>query len=137
VEGLGDVQRLLKQLPPRMRSKHVRKATRQAIALVRNDIKARAPVGELGRLVKLVRIRPRRGKRGYQKASLEYRTEGSAGDPKNAFFWRFLEFGTKHIPAQPFVFPAADRQFKRVVRKVQDAVRVGVREEVRKTGGRA
>ena len=106
LEGAEELERLLRQLPVRMRKKHLRRAIRRGIVLVRDQIKTTAPVGvgpgkvRHGRLRRLVRIKARRGKRGYLKVSLIYPTEGAEGDPKNAFFWRFVEFGTKFKPIQ-------------------------------------
>ena len=37
-----------------------------------------------------------------------YVTRGKAAK-NDAFYWRFLEYGTKHMPAQPFAGPAAER----------------------------
>ncbi|MGS6551983.1 HK97-gp10 family putative phage morphogenesis protein [Escherichia coli] len=31
-----------------------------------------------------------------------------AGDPRNAFYWRFVELGTINMPAHPFIRPAFD-----------------------------
>ncbi|HCU0624715.1 TPA: hypothetical protein OUF10_004715, partial [Enterobacter hormaechei] len=31
-----------------------------------------------------------------------------ANNPRNAFYWRFVEIGTANMPAHPFVRPAYD-----------------------------
>lgn len=31
-----------------------------------------------------------------------------ARDPRNAFYWRFVELGTINMPAHPFIRPAFD-----------------------------
>ncbi len=31
-----------------------------------------------------------------------------ANNPRNAFYWRFVELGTANMPAHPFVRPAYD-----------------------------
>jgi len=146
LRGFDDVERLLKQLEPKMRSKHLRRGVRQAISVVRDDIKRTAPIrssppliqkrGEKppkpGRLRRLVRVRARRGKRGYLKVSLIYPTSENPNDNKNAAHWRFVEFGTKHVRANPYIFRSVKRQFRRVLRKLTDSIRVGVREEIRR-----
>uniref|UniRef100_UPI00056E077C HK97-gp10 family putative phage morphogenesis protein n=1 Tax=Xenorhabdus bovienii TaxID=40576 RepID=UPI00056E077C len=33
-----------------------------------------------------------------------------ASDPRNAYYWRFLENGTSKMAAQPFIRPAFDRK---------------------------
>ena len=40
--------------------------------------------------------------------SLGVRATGKAG--KNAFYWKFLEFGTKFITARPFMRPAFENK---------------------------
>lgn len=150
LEGVDELQRALKRLPVSLRKKHLRRATRQGIALIRNDIKATAPQRpssprfkdrpKPGRLKRLIRILPRRPRRGYLKISLFYpvlRELGTTNDPKNAFYWRFVEFGTKHQPANPFVQRAADRNFRRVLTKVIAETNRGVRGELAKLRTRA
>lgn len=153
LRNLGNLQEVLRQLPTRVASKHVRQGAVEGIRLIRDHIKRTAPVrgGDSaytgiknrnritvlkrpppGRLRRLVKARTRRGKRGYQKASLFYPTEGTARDPNNAFYWRFVQDGTKYIAPQPFVTAAADAQFKPAVNKVIRRINTGVREEMAK-----
>jgi HK97 gp10 family phage protein len=150
VEGFKEIEKMMRRLPASVSKKHARRATRQGIALVRDHIKQNAPIRDKadktyrdgrkrpkpGRLRRLVRIRSRRGKRGYLKFSLFYPVpEGTQGDnPKNAFYWRFVEFGTKYIPANPFIQRAVDRNFPRIVRKVITETNKGLREELAKAG---
>ena len=150
LDGVKEIQKMLKRLPASVSKKHMRRATRQGIALIRDHIKANAPVRvnenktyrkgrkrpKPGRLRRLIRIRQRRGKRGYLKVSLFYPTpEGTEGNnPKNAFYWRFVEFGTKFISANPFIQRAVDRNFQSVVRKVITETNKGLREELAKLG---
>jgi HK97 gp10 family phage protein len=37
------------------------------------------------------------------------KTERSAQNPNDPFYWRFLEFGTRYMRARPFLQPAADK----------------------------
>lgn len=150
VDGIEEIEKMLRRLPASVSKKHMRRATRQGISLIRNHIKANAPVRakadktyrdgrkrpKPGRLRRLVRIRSRRGKRGYLKFSLFYPVpDDTQGDnPKNAFYWRFVEFGTKFISANPFIQRAVDRNFGAVVRKVITETNKGLREELAKAG---
>ena len=150
LEGAGALRELLKQLPASVGKKHMRRAIRQGIALVRNDIKANAPVRtkvkqsgrkggtrpKPGRLRRLVRIKARRGKRGYLKVSLLYPTEGDTNNPKNAFYWRFVEEGTKFMAGTHYVQRAADANFQPILRKVITETTAGVREEINKSRGK-
>lgn len=149
LEGVEELEKVLLQLPVSMRKKHLRRAIRQGIALIRNEIKATAPVrpasvkvaggARPGRLRRLVRIRPRKPKRGYLKISLFYpvtdsSVTGVAGrlNPKDAFFWRFVEFGTRFQRAQPYIQRATDGNFRRVVQRVISETNRGAREDLAK-----
>ncbi len=49
----------------------------------------------------------------YPHSSRNMRTGNSdnsmkASDPRNAFYWRFVELGTVNMPAHPFIRPAFD-----------------------------
>jgi HK97 gp10 family phage protein len=142
LEGVDELKKVLAQLPASVRKKHLRRAVRQGIALIRDDIKNTAPIrakvaGEKararpGRLRRLVRIKQRRPKRGYLKASLFYPTEGNPSDPKNASHWRYVEFGTKNHAPNPYIARAVLRQFPRVIKKVIGETNRGAREELAK-----
>lgn len=41
-------------------------------------------------------------------AGVTVREEGKASNARNAFYWRFVEFGTRNAPAAPFIRPAFD-----------------------------
>ncbi len=150
IQGAEELEKMLKQLPKRLRVKHLRRAIRRGISLTRDDIKATAPVrpaGEAayrrgtnrpkpGRLRRLVRIKARRGKRGYLKVSLFYPTEGAGNNPKNAFYHRFVRDGTRFIQANDFVERSANTTFPRVVGIVIAETNAGVREEINKLKGK-
>lgn len=44
-----------------------------------------------------------------KKFVLVKRTERSAKNPNDPFYWRFLEFGTRRMSARPYLRPAADK----------------------------
>ena len=147
LEGADEVVKMLKLLPPSVGKKHMRRAIRQGIVLVRTTIKATAPQRSAagsrgvrkgqkqtrpGRLRRLVRVKARRGKRGYLKVSLQYPTEGASDNPKNAFYWRFVEFGTRFHPANPYIQRAVDINFQGIIRHVINETNKGLREEVNK-----
>ena len=49
------------------------------------------------------------GARGYAKASGEVKGKGKANPGGDTFYWRFLELGTNHIAASPFIRSAMNR----------------------------
>ncbi len=145
LEGAEELEKALKRLPPRLRKKQLRTAIRRSVALIRDDIKQTAPIRDRGtaskarpkpgRLRRLIRIRPRRPKRGYLKVSLFYpvlRELGTRDDPKNAFYWRFVVNGTKHTPANDYIQRSVDKNFRRVLSKVITETNAGIRSELAK-----
>lgn len=147
LEGVDELIKFMKKAGPKLNGKHLRRATRQGAAMLRNEIRARAP-SRTGRLMKNVVSLGRRSKRTYVKASVTVRVaqasqkrsvtgrfkRGNRGrdDPKDAFYWRFLEYGTKNMPAQPFIRPAAEAMFPKITRHVIQETNRGLREELQK-----
>jgi HK97 gp10 family phage protein len=111
VNGLADLAAALKALPAEIAAKNggpLRVALRASARVVADAAEQRAPkdTGRLGRAIAIqvdrnpgnvterIVVRPRAGK--------------SRNDPKGAYYWHFLEFGTERQPAQPFIRPAFD-----------------------------
>lgn len=110
VEGLDELNRKLRALGPDLATRALRAAVAAGAQEIKKDVVARVPVatGTLRRAVytKFIReesgperktffVGVRSGKR-YQKKNLD------------AFYWRFLEFGTARLAARPFIRPAWD-----------------------------
>lgn len=78
------------------------KVTRQALRNSANDalkqLQAAAP-HRTGRLSNALAVRTTyAGARGIMKADVTIRTIGTAKNPSNAFYWRFLEYGHRTRP---------------------------------------
>ncbi len=64
---------------------------------------------------------------GFLSRSIQWATRPRSlsavvGIARAAFYWKFLEFGTRHIVARPFMRPAADGQRKEHHRLLVDAL---------------
>ena len=90
--GLEQVKREMRKLEPRLQKNILRGAVRKIAADVRNDARANAPVNS-GNLKRNIISKSRRGARHTMRASVMVRDDGKRGDSKNAFYWRFVEFG--------------------------------------------
>lgn len=154
LEGVEELQSAFKRLPPAVAKKHMRTAIRRGIVLVRTEIKAIAPIraaqskrgvrrgqkaAKPGRLRRLVRVKSRRGKRGYLKISLQYPTEGTSDNPKNAFYHRFVRDGFRHtsgviISGNDFVQKAVDQKFLQIVSTVIREANIGAKEALAQAG---
>lgn len=73
-----------------------------------------------------VRLAPRKMRR---KHSVEF--DISVG---NAFWGRFLEFGTRKMPAQPFFRPVWDRSSGNALNTISDALWAGISRQNKKLG---
>lgn len=51
-------------------------------------------------------------------AGVRVREEGKASNPRNAFYWKFIEYGTSSIPAAPFIRPAFETKQEEAARAV-------------------
>lgn len=106
VEGLEQVQEMLKEKSPRV-ARNLMRATVQAVASnIAKDAKKQAPrlTGNLQRAIKA-----RRKKSPPDKpTSLVIVGEGKGHKP-DAFYWKFVEYGTQYIPPAPFIGPAKQR----------------------------
>lgn len=149
IDGMAEVQRMLKTISPRITKKNLRRAVNQGAAIVGKEARRRAPKRE-GRLRRNIKWKRRKGKSTYAKSSVYVQVgertqqhELSTGhfmpgsgsfkdDPKDAFYWRFIERGTKYIVARPFIRPAVSSKFRVVVNHVRDELTRGVRTEVRR-----
>lgn len=120
IEGLENLKRKLAEVPKAMRKRVLRNALAAGAREVRDVAKRNAPVLTLGTSLKAPYRKP-----GTVKQAIRVRTSKAdrrAGDvgvfvnvrpakagqrgaknPNDPFYWRFLEFGTKKMPARPFL----------------------------------
>ena len=116
--GLVDIAKDLETLSRAENNKVLRYATRAGAEVLRQEVEDRAPV-LTGKLKKNVVVVTQKGRRRGEIASgvhirgVNPDTGNSdnkmkASNPRNAFYWRFVELGTSTMPAHPFVRPAFD-----------------------------
>ena len=123
VEGLKELEKALHQLPAKLAQKHLRRGVARMGKVVRDAIRARAPVktGQLKR--NIVHVRSRRlsgnGRETYnvlvrtkRKKYADNRANRRAGKvgksytvEGDAYYWKYLEFGSSKISARPFMRP--------------------------------
>lgn len=120
VKGLDELKRKLADVPKALRKRVLRNALAAGAREVRDVAKRNAPVLTLGTSMKAPYRKP-----GTVRDAIRVRTskaDRKAGDvgvfvnvrpaktgargaknPNDPFYWRFLEFGTKKMPAKPFL----------------------------------
>lgn len=111
VEGLSELLRALKELPKELHKGPLRAAVSAGIKVVQKQAIINAPMdkGTLKRAI--YRTRSRDGSSRVQEMGIvgvrygkKHRKKG-----RDAWYWRFLEFGTIHIAARPFLRPAFEQ----------------------------
>lgn len=128
VTGLDDARRALLAVPGKLRKKALARALREAGKIIQGGARTRAPVlqsphpyrkaGTVKRRITVraskearrrgdvgvfINVRPLKG-----RAQVKRYGAASARNPNDPFYWRFLEFGTKHMAKRPFLKPAAE-----------------------------
>lgn len=123
VNGLAALAEALKALPPEIASKNggpLKTALRAAAVVIQTDAKTRAPVlsGVTRDAISVLRdprpgnvteryvVKPTRSRRVQRIVQTKDGNKGS----NSAWYWHFIEFGTKFITARPFMRPAFDSQ---------------------------
>lgn len=70
---------------------------------------------------------------GFLRQSIQWKSRPRSlsavvGIAAAAFYWKFVEFGTKHMSAHPFLRPAADQERPKHFKQMADALgRAGAR----------
>ncbi|AOR64861.1 HK97-gp10 family putative phage morphogenesis protein [Pectobacterium wasabiae] len=116
--GLSEIAKDLEKLSRAENNKVLRDATRAGADVLKEEVIDRAPVntGKMRKNVVVVTQKSRRkGEissgvhiRGVNPNTGNSDNKMKASNPRNAFYWRFVEMGTVNMPAHPFVRPAFD-----------------------------
>ncbi|WP_339098654.1 HK97-gp10 family putative phage morphogenesis protein [Pectobacterium brasiliense] len=116
--GLSDIAKDLEKLSRAENNKVLRDATRAGADVLKEEVIANAPArtGKMRKNVVVVTQKSRRSgeiSSGVHIRGVNPRTGNSdnkmkANNPRNSFYWRFVEMGTIKAPAHPFIRPAFD-----------------------------
>ena len=126
VQGLDQLAKALRELPQRVARNGLRAAVYAGAKVIRDEAKLQAPVatgamgpnqpppGTLKRSVIMKQIPELSGAQKQTffvtvRQGKKYRKQGKKGNlSQDAWYWRFVEFGTVKMPARPFLRPAFD-----------------------------
>lgn len=105
LEGAKELERWMKTFPKRIQNKALRKASRDGAKVVAEDAKRLVPedTGTLAASIKVRALKRSRNKLGHGinvGSSKQFSTDGLP------YYASFVELGTKHRPADPFLRPA-------------------------------
>ena len=126
IEGLAELGKVLRELPERVARNGLRVSVYAGAKVVRDEARARAPKaaqslgpnqpppGTLKRSVIMKHI-PELSSLTRQtffvtvRHGKKYRKQGKKGNlSQDAWYWRFVEFGTRKMRARPFLRPALE-----------------------------
>lgn len=106
IEGIDQIQALLNERAPRA-ARNLMRATVQAVAQnIAKDAKANAPKAS-GNLRKA--IKAKRKKSPPNMPTSQVIVGEGKGEKPDAFYWKFVEYGTRFATAKPFITPAKER----------------------------
>ena len=151
ITGLKELQQALNQLPLEIQKRPLRSAVSAGAKVILDEAIRRAPQGETGNLRKALyryRSRSQSGKGqetflvGVRKGKKEYvdsaknRRFGRVGKKYTvegeAFYWRFIEFGTSKMPARPFLRPAFESKKNQAVETIKNRLAVAIENTAKK-----
>lgn len=125
IRGAEELAAALQELGKAMEKKILRSAMRQAATIILEDAKRRAPV-LTGQLRKSLRIRAiKRTRKGQVGVVISTSKGFFKGDD---FYGGFHEFGTKKMPARPFIRPAFEANKSKAITIITEAIKLGLRD---------
>jgi HK97 gp10 family phage protein len=119
-KALAELHSRLKEVEAKIAKKALRNAARKAMSIVRAEVKANAPrdTGLLKAHFSL--LTTIRGGAVYAKVGVR---GGGKMNPETPYYFRMIEFGTQHQPANPFMLPALEKNAQAVADTVADELK--------------
>lgn len=139
LEGFKELAEALRELGPRVARNTLRRAVSAGAVVIRNDARSRAPV-DTGEMKKDIQVKRERDNRGLMVANYSVfvrtgkksRLSGAKRDVnKDSFYWRFVEFGTAKMAAQPFMRPAFEAKKEEAVARIGEVLDQGIQKAAR------
>ena len=145
VEGLSQIHKALSELGRKTANKIGVKAMRLGGKVMREQARQNAPslsrslphrrAGTLKKAIKSSTKVLRNGNIGTVirvKGLTAKNASSGAYNPKDPFYWRFVEFGTSKMPAKPFMRPAFEQAKEKTAAEIIIALKRGIEEEAGK-----
>lgn len=128
LEGLDGLKDQLRELESQTAERALRRAARKAFEPVLTTARALVPrrTGLLAENIQLKVMRPKGGEAVVQVGLRIAAGKGQQGGLPPSARWHFVELGTAHMPAEPFLRPALDANAQRVVDVLRDEVAKGI-----------
>lgn len=106
VEGIKELDKILNQMAPRA-ARNLMRSTIQGVASeIAKESRRKAPK-DSGTLRKAIKAKRKRARNPDKPFSDVIVTHGNSAK-HDAFYWRFIEFGSVNQPEHPFIRPSVD-----------------------------
>lgn len=153
ITGLKELGQTMEALGRKTKNKLGAKAMRKGGAIIRDQARANAPLlkekvphRKRGTLKKAIIASTKPQKDGSVRTIIFVRSlktskvlefKGKTGksgamNPNDPFYWRFVEFGTSKMPAQPFLQPAFSAKKEQAAREVITTLRNDILQEAKR-----
>jgi len=125
LKGFDELEKAMKKLPGRIARKELANATRAGGSVIRKEARIRLkPHRSTGRLSRGIIMRTAKRASTWVLVKLS---------PNKDVYWgRFLEFGTKHQGAKPWLTPALDSKKDEAVKAIGKRLWVGIKRQAAK-----
>jgi len=140
VLGMRELSAKMKELGPKITRKAIKYALIKGAQVVRDEAKRQAPIAT-GALRKAIYIKKmnkenpfkenvilgvRHGRKMWKK-----KKEGGFDKGKDAFYWKWIEFGTKKMKEDPFMRPAFESKKMEAFDKIKSVLTDKIKQIVR------
>jgi len=149
VDGLRELQARLKEFAPAIAAKALGASVNVGAKVIKDDAIARAPYytgvvqdghpppGTLRRSIITVKIpgESNQYKKVYAvtvRTGMKYRFKGNGWKGQDAYYWRWVEFGTSKMAAKPFMRPAYESQKIAAMDAIIDALHINIDKQAAK-----
>lgn len=150
IEGLKELAAALRALPEKVARNGLRAGVYAGAKVIQDEARLRAPVytgpveqghpppGTLKRSIIMKQIREESGPRNQVfyvlvRSGKKYRKQGKKGDKsQDAFYWRWVEFGSMKMAARPFLRPAFEAKKQAAVEAMKEKLAERVEQDAAK-----
>lgn len=143
IDGLSDLIKSLNELTDKVQNNIVRSAVRSGAAVIRDAIKAKAPV-LTGKTKKSIKVKAIGGKKNNKDhVTFKVRTgvianyeDKATGGERQVNYARRIEFGDSKMPAKPFIRPAFEEAEQQVLKATIEKIQLRVESVNNAKGGK-
>jgi HK97 gp10 family phage protein len=141
--GFKELAAALRELGPRVAKNSLRRAVSAGSTVIKDDARARAPK-DTGEMAKDILVKRERDTKGEMSAKYSVfvltgkksRLKGKGRNvSRDSFYWRFVEFGTSKMAAQPFMRPAFESRKEEAVKVIGEKLDEGIQKAARELAG--